>query len=57
VATRGRLHLHVGGAVVADSDPTLEWRETMHKAARLLEAAGGAAQDRTRPAPAVALAS
>jgi para-aminobenzoate synthetase component 1 len=41
VAARGRLTLHVGGAVVADSDPELEWRETMHKAARLLEAAGG----------------
>ena len=35
------LTLHVGGAVVADSDPELEWQETMHKAARLLAAAGG----------------
>jgi para-aminobenzoate synthetase component 1 len=41
VAARGRLHLHVGGAVVADSDPHAEWRETLHKGARLLEAAGG----------------
>ncbi len=41
VATPERLSLHVGGAVVADSDPALEWQETMHKAARLLEAAGG----------------
>jgi para-aminobenzoate synthetase component 1 len=41
VAAAGRLHLHVGGAVVADSEPALEWQETMHKAARLLEAAGG----------------
>ena len=57
VAARGRLHLHVGGAVVADSDPALEWRETMHKGARLLEAAGGATRDGVRPAPAVALAS
>ena len=50
---RGRLHLHVGGAVVADSDPALEWRETMHKAARLLEAAGGSVREREQ----VALAS
>jgi para-aminobenzoate synthetase component 1 len=41
VAAAGRLTLHVGGAVVADSDPSAEWQETMHKAARLLEAAGG----------------
>jgi para-aminobenzoate synthetase component I len=41
VAVDGRLTLHVGGAVVADSDPSAEWQETMHKAARLLEAAGG----------------
>jgi para-aminobenzoate synthetase component 1 len=41
VAARGRLTLHVGGAIVADSDPDLEWRETMHKASRLLAAAGG----------------
>jgi para-aminobenzoate synthetase component 1 len=41
VAAGGRLHLHVGGAVTADSDPGTEWQETMHKAARLLEAAGG----------------
>jgi para-aminobenzoate synthetase component 1 len=42
VAARGQLNLHVGGAVVASSDPAGEWHETMHKAARLLEAAGGA---------------
>jgi para-aminobenzoate synthetase component 1 len=41
VAAAGRLTLQVGGAVVADSDPSAEWQETMHKAARLLEAAGG----------------
>jgi para-aminobenzoate synthetase component 1 len=41
VAAAGQLTLHVGGAVVADSDPSAEWQETMHKAARLLEAAGG----------------
>jgi para-aminobenzoate synthetase component 1 len=41
VATAGLLTLHVGGAVVADSDPSGEWHETMHKGARLLAAAGG----------------
>ncbi len=41
IAARGGLHLHVGGAVTAESDPAGEWRETMHKAARLLRAAGG----------------
>jgi para-aminobenzoate synthetase component 1 len=55
VAARGRLHLAVGGAVVADSDPALEWRETMHKAARLLEASGGTVRHAGRVA--VALAS
>ena len=54
IATAGRLHLHVGGAVVADSDPAAEWRETMHKAARLLEAAGGSLRERARPAAALA---
>ena len=53
VAARGRLHLHAGGAVVADSDPALEWRETMHKAARLLDGAGGSVREREQ----VALAS
>jgi para-aminobenzoate synthetase component I len=41
VAVRDQLNLYVGGAVVASSDPADEWRETMHKAARLLDAAGG----------------
>jgi para-aminobenzoate synthetase component 1 len=53
VAGRDRLNLHVGGAVVADSEPTLEWQETMHKAARLLAAAGGelSPPGRGKPAP------
>jgi para-aminobenzoate synthetase component 1 len=48
VACGGRLSLHVGGAVVADSDPALEWQETMHKGARLLMAAGGELRDPVR---------
>jgi anthranilate/para-aminobenzoate synthase component I len=58
VATAGRLHLHVGGAVVADSEPALEWQETMHKAARLLEAAGGELSPPVRrPRPVTAAAA
>jgi para-aminobenzoate synthetase component I len=41
VACGGELSLHVGGAVVADSEPAQEWQETMDKAARLLAGAGG----------------
>jgi para-aminobenzoate synthetase component 1 len=53
VAAHGRLSLHVGGAVVADSDPSLEWQESMHKAARLLAAAGGELEETPpRPRPA-----
>ena len=44
IAAQGALHLHVGGAVTADSDPAGEWQESMHKAARLLRAAGGAVE-------------
>jgi len=36
----GHTHLGVGGGIVADSDPTAEWRETELKASRLLAAAG-----------------
>ena len=38
VVKGGRAYLHVGGAVVADSDPPTEHDETMHKARALLEA-------------------
>lgn len=36
----GRVFLHVGGGVVADSDPLKEYEETLHKAAGLVEAVG-----------------
>jgi para-aminobenzoate synthetase component 1 len=49
VACGGELSLHVGGAVVADSDPAQEWQETMDKAARLLAAAGGELHTADRP--------
>jgi para-aminobenzoate synthetase component I len=38
VVKDGHAHLHVGGAVIADSDPVAEYDETMHKARALLEA-------------------
>lgn len=40
VFRHGRVHLQVGGGIVADSDPEREYEETIHKAAGLLEAAG-----------------
>jgi len=52
VSCGGELSLHVGGAVVADSEPAQEWQETMHKAARLLEGAGGELQAPARAVPA-----
>jgi para-aminobenzoate synthetase component 1 len=38
VVKDGRAHLHVGGAIVTDSDPEAEHDETMHKARALLSA-------------------
>jgi aminodeoxychorismate synthase component I len=34
------LHFHVGAGIVADSDPEMEWEETLHKAAGILQASG-----------------
>ncbi len=34
----GWIHLHVGGGIVADSDPVLEYEETLHKGRALFEA-------------------
>ena len=36
----GHAHFHVGAGIVADSDPALEWEETLHKGAGILRAAG-----------------
>jgi aminodeoxychorismate synthase component I len=38
VVKDGWAHVHVGGAIVADSDPPSEYDETMHKARAMLEA-------------------
>ena len=40
VLTRGEAFLQVGGGVVADSDPELEYQETLHKARGLRMALG-----------------
>ncbi len=37
----GRAYVHTGGAIVADSDPASEWRETLAKARPLLAALEG----------------
>jgi anthranilate synthase component 1 len=33
------LHVQAGGGVVADSDPQMEWEETMNKARAIIRAA------------------
>jgi anthranilate synthase component 1 len=38
----GVLHVQAGGGVVLDSDPQLEWEETVHKAQALFRAAAEA---------------
>ncbi len=42
IAEAGELHFHVGAGIVADSDPALEYEETLHKARGLF--AGNAAE-------------
>jgi len=37
----GELHFHAGAGIVADSVPELEYQETLHKAAGILQACGG----------------
>ncbi len=36
-----RVYFHAGGGIVMDSDPALEYEETLHKAHALIEALGG----------------
>lgn len=40
ILDRGRLHLHAGGAIVADSDPQAEYEETLAKARGMFRALG-----------------
>ncbi|HBO14843.1 MAG TPA: anthranilate synthase component I [Porticoccaceae bacterium] len=44
----GLLHVQAGGGVVADSDPALEWDETMNKARAIIKAAGMAGGSRSQ---------
>lgn len=41
--TSGTLTYHVGAGIVADSDPTAEWGETLHKAGHITSLASAAA--------------
>jgi para-aminobenzoate synthetase component 1 len=41
VATGGEVYFQAGGGIVADSDPELEYRETLDKARGLIEALRG----------------
>lgn len=36
----GRVHFHVGGGIVADSDPIAEYEETLTKGRGMMEALG-----------------
>ena len=38
VIARGKIYFHAGGGIVADSDPEIEYEETLHKARALIEA-------------------
>ena len=41
IASKGKMYLQVGGAIVADSDPEAEYEETWHKAMSVLGGIGG----------------
>ena len=36
----GTYYFHAGGGIVADSEPDLEYEETLHKARGMMEALG-----------------
>ena len=52
VVKDGRAHVHVGGAIVADSDAAAEHDETMHKARAMLAALAAFAEPDTGGKPA-----
>jgi anthranilate/para-aminobenzoate synthase component I len=37
VIADGKIYFHAGGGIVADSDPEIEYEETLHKARALIE--------------------
>ncbi|MGH2812723.1 MAG: chorismate-binding protein, partial [Actinomycetota bacterium] len=43
----GQMHVQVGAGIVADSDPSKEWWETVNKATALLKAAAAAESSHT----------
>jgi para-aminobenzoate synthetase component 1 len=43
LANHRRLLFHVGGGIVADSDPAAEYEETLHKARGMLDVVEGRA--------------
>ena len=43
VLKNGEIHVQAGGGIVADSEPTTEWEETMNKARAVMRAAEMAA--------------
>ncbi len=45
VKVRGRVYLQVGGGIVADSDPVLEYEETLHKGRALFDALNATTYD------------
>ena len=38
VCQNGMVHFHAGGGIVADSEPALEYEETLHKARGMMQA-------------------
>lgn len=46
VKVGGRIYMQVGGGIVADSDPALEYEETLHKGRALFEAVNASNYDR-----------
>ncbi|MEM6936097.1 MAG: chorismate-binding protein, partial [Pseudomonadota bacterium] len=44
VIREGQLHVQVGAGIVADSDPAMEWEETMNKGRALFKAVAQAAE-------------
>jgi para-aminobenzoate synthetase component 1 len=46
VVKKNRVYFHVGGGIVADSDPAMEYEETLHKAKGLMEALEAVRQER-----------
>jgi para-aminobenzoate synthetase component 1 len=57
IVTNECAHLHVGGGIVADSDPIAEYRETLDKAQALLAALARVARPAAREVTAAAVSS